>query len=66
MFSISEADLATVEPACRDPKDNLFLALAAVVGAKIIVSSDHDLLVLHPWQGVAIPTPAEFLSRAEI
>jgi hypothetical protein len=66
MFSVSDADLATVEPACRDPKDNLLLALAAVVGAEIIVSSDQDLLVLHPWRGVAILTPVEFLSRAEI
>lgn len=28
MFSVSAADAAAVEPACRDPKDNLFLALA--------------------------------------
>jgi len=63
MFSVSEADLETVEPACRDPKDNLFLALAVVAGAEIIVSSDQDLLVLHPWRGIAIFTPAQFLAQ---
>jgi uncharacterized protein len=41
---------------CRDPK----LALAA--GAETIVSSDDDLLVLHPWRGVRILLPADYLA----
>ena len=47
---------------CRDPKDNQFLALALDAGADCIVSGDQDLLVLHPWRGVDIVTPAGFLA----
>ena len=49
---------------CRDPKDNLYLELALASGAEIIVSSDADLLVLHPWRGVRILRPAKYLSAA--
>ena len=63
---VSPTHVATVEPACRDPKDNIFLALAQAGGADIIVSSDKDLLVMHPWRGIAILTAAEFLAQAEI
>lgn len=47
-LQVSDDDLAGVVPACRDTTDNLILALAAVARAKFIVSSDNDLLVLHP------------------
>lgn len=60
---ISPSQLAAVDPSCRDPKDNIFLALAYAGGADVIVSSDHDLLVLHPWREIAIVTPAQFLAR---
>ena len=63
---VTKEDLAAVEPSCRDPKDNIFLALAQVGGADILVSSDQGLLVLHPWRGVAILTPAQFLAQIEI
>ncbi len=46
---------------CRDPKDNKYLELALAAGAEIIVSSDDDLLVLHPWRGVSILRPADYL-----
>ena len=32
--------------------------------AEAIVSGDDDLLVLHPFRGVAILTPKDFLTRA--
>ncbi len=48
---------------CRDPKDNKFLELALSGHATYIVSSDKDLLVLHPFQGIEIVTPADFLAR---
>ena len=32
---------------CRDPDDDKYLELALAAGAHTIVSSDHDLLVLH-------------------
>ena len=45
---------------CRDPKDNKFLDLVQQAGAKVLVSSDDDLLVLHPWRGAAVLTPWNF------
>jgi uncharacterized protein len=47
---------------CRDPKDDMYLELALAAGAEIIVSSDDDLIVLHPWRGVSILRPADYLS----
>ena len=49
---------------CRDAKDNKVLELALAAGAGVIVSSDADLLVLHPWRGVRILRPAEYLAAA--
>ena len=49
----------------RDPKDDKFLALTAECEASILVSSDEDLLVLHPWNEVRIERPAEFLLEGE-
>ncbi|HJU20254.1 MAG TPA: putative toxin-antitoxin system toxin component, PIN family [Stellaceae bacterium] len=47
---------------CRDPKDDKYLELALEAGAEIIVSGDDDLLVLHPWRGVRILRPADYLA----
>jgi putative PIN family toxin of toxin-antitoxin system len=47
---------------CRDPKDNKYLELALAADAAIIVSSDDDLLVLHPWRGKSILRPADYLA----
>ena len=52
-------------PACRDPLDNKFLALAFELEADAIVSSDEDLLALHPWNEVRILRPAAFLNEAK-
>jgi putative PIN family toxin of toxin-antitoxin system len=60
LFAVRQADLAAVDPPCRDPLDNKFLALALVSEADTLISSDEDLLVLHPWRGISILTPAEF------
>jgi len=60
-FEVSAKDVDNVQPLCRDPKDNQFLALLQVCDADGLISSDADLLVLHPWNGVPIMTPAEFL-----
>ena len=48
---------------CRDVKDNVYLELALAAGAQTIISSDDDLLTLHPWRGVEILTPSEFVTR---
>ena len=47
--------------ACRDPKDDKFLALAVNGQADFIVTGDRDLLVLNPFRGIAIVQPEEFL-----
>jgi putative PIN family toxin of toxin-antitoxin system len=62
LFVVQNADTMAIEPPCRDPKDNPFLALALIAEADALVSSDEDLLVLHPWRGMPIVTPAEFLA----
>jgi uncharacterized protein len=49
--------------ACRDPKDDKFLEAAVAAKAECIVTGDADLLVLHPFRGVGIFSPADFLSR---
>lgn len=49
---------------CRDAKDNKYLELALAAGAAIIVSSDQDLRVLHPWRGVNILLPAHYLASS--
>jgi putative PIN family toxin of toxin-antitoxin system len=51
---------------CRDAKDDKYLELALAAGADRIVSGDADLLVLHPWRGVRILRPAEYLAEAEV
>lgn len=47
---------------CRDAKDNKYLELALAAGANTIVSSDDDLIALHPWRGVRILRPADYLA----
>jgi len=47
--------------ACRDPRDDKFLEVAVHGRADQIVTGDSDLLALHPFQGIAILTPAEYL-----
>jgi putative PIN family toxin of toxin-antitoxin system len=47
--------------ACCDEKDNKFLELAVSGEATHIVTGDDDLLILHPFEGIDILTPATFL-----
>ena len=49
--------------ACRDPRDDKFLDVALAGEAAAIISGDKDLLVLTPWHGIPILTPAEFIMR---
>lgn len=66
MFSVPATEVAAVDPACRDPKDNKFLALALAAEAQVLVSSDQDLLILHPWRDVTILSPSDFLSNPRL
>lgn len=61
-FAVSVADESAVHPPCRDPRDHLFLALIQACAADALISSDADLLVLHPWQGVPILTPMAYVA----
>lgn len=51
--------------ACRDPKDDKFLALAAAAGASLLVSSDADLLSMGDFQGIKIVSPRQFVALCE-
>ena len=46
---------------CRDAKDDKYLGLALAADASTILSSDDDLLVMHPWRGIRTVRPAEYL-----
>lgn len=54
-------DITDTVTACRDPKDNKFLELALSGKASCIVSGDDDLLALHPFRGIPVLTPRQFL-----
>jgi putative PIN family toxin of toxin-antitoxin system len=47
---------------CRDPNDDAVLETAVNAGAQLLVSGDKDLLILKSFRGIAIVTPAEYLS----
>lgn len=47
---------------CRDPKDDKFLELVLNGNANVLVTGDRDLLFLHPYKGISIFTPSDFLS----
>ena len=49
--------------ACSDPEDDWVLELAVSGDAGYIVTGDSDLLVLNPFRGVEILSPAEFLNQ---
>ena len=48
--------------ACHDPDDDRVLEAAVAGRADVIVTSDQDLLVLHPFEGIPIVRPPEFLA----
>jgi len=47
--------------ACRDLKEDKFLELAVDGRADAIVTGDSDLVAVHPFRGIAILTPADYL-----
>jgi len=47
--------------ACQDPKDDKFLELAISGQSACIVTSDDDLLALHPFRGIPILSVGQFL-----
>lgn len=66
MLDDIEMEALFIEPelrisVCRHPKDNKFLELAIAGNADCIVTGDKDLLVLHPFRGIKIISPSDFL-----
>lgn len=55
-------EIKTSIQACRDPKDDKFLEVAVNGQADLLMTGDKDLLVLHPFQGVQIITPYDYLT----
>lgn len=63
--------VTTIEPMiqvadCRDPKDNKFLSLALSANAALLVSSDSDLLVLHPYKNLSIVTVRQYAEQHQL
>ena len=56
-------EIADEVQACRDPKDDRILELAVNGNATIVVTGDDDLLVLSPFRGIPIVTPAVLLQN---
>lgn len=56
-------DIEETIQVCRDPKDDKFLEIAVNGPADVVVTGDPDLLVLHPFRGVAILTPDAALNE---
>ncbi len=60
--SVQFFDVPLAVTDCKDPKDNKFLALALAAQASVLVTGDKkDLLVMNPYQGVAIMGLREFV-----
>lgn len=47
---------------CRDPDDDKLLEMAIAGGADCLVTGDQDLLILNPFRGVPVLTPAQFVA----
>jgi putative PIN family toxin of toxin-antitoxin system len=65
VFEVSELDVAHLPRACRDFRDDKFLALALACNADFIVSSDADLLSMNPYEGIAVVNAMGFLAAGE-
>ena len=63
---VRESELVEVTAAvsvCRDPNDDKLLELALSGAATHIISGDDDLLALHPFGGIAILSPHDFVAE---
>jgi putative PIN family toxin of toxin-antitoxin system len=56
-------NIHSVIQACRHPVDNKFLELAFDGQADLILTGDRDLLALHPFRGIPVVTPTQYLSE---
>lgn len=64
MAQVSELiNVQTCVTECIDQKDNKFLELAIDANARVIISGDSHLLDLHPFRGIAIVAPTDFMAQ---
>lgn len=56
-------EIASEPQGCRDADDDKYLETAVRGSADAIVTGHLDLLVLHPFDGISILTPASWLAR---
>ena len=61
--AVVSVPVATTIAECRDPDDDKYLELAVDGRAGCIVTGDQDLLALHPFRGILILTPQQFLTE---
>jgi putative PIN family toxin of toxin-antitoxin system len=54
-----------IEHTVRDPDDDAIIATALAAQAEVIVSGDHDLLVLHPYKEIQILDPAQAMQMVQ-
>ena len=62
---IQVVSVVQVVRVCRDPRDDMFLEAAVNGRADVVVTGDKDLLALHPFSGIAVVTPSDYLALVE-
>ncbi len=65
LATLIEVHTTDIEPICRDPKDDIFLACAKVANADYLVSEDNDLLIIGQHHTTRIVKVATFLNALE-
>jgi putative PIN family toxin of toxin-antitoxin system len=48
---------------CRDPNDDKFLEVALNGRTDVIITGDAHLLEMHPWRGIHILSPTDYLRK---
>ena len=51
-----------IEGVCRDPNDDMFLAVAVNAQAPYVVTGDKDLSALRKYKSIVIVSPQEYLA----
>ncbi len=65
-FTLTIPGKLTLSGACRDPKDDKFLACSVEGEAHYLISSDRDLLEMKRFQDIAILNPGQILLALEL
>jgi putative PIN family toxin of toxin-antitoxin system len=60
-----QVELPGLVRVCRDPGDDKLLEMVIIGRANCLVTGDQDLLILNPFQGIPILTPAKFLAEVQ-